>query len=325
MKIAFYSCKPYEINAFNKENNKHHIEYFEFPLNQFTAEKALGFEAVCIFVNDKVDLACIKVLKKQGVKIIALRCAGFNNVDIAACKEEDIIVVRVPSYSPHAVAEHTMALLLTLNRKTHRAYNRVRECNFSLQGLMGFDLYKKTIGIIGLGNIGKVFADICSGFGCEVLAFDPVVSSYKNIQVTSLDDLFARADILSLHCPLNKDTFHFINRESIAKMKSGIVLLNTGRGALIDTKAVIDALKMKKIGAFGIDVYEQEEGIFFGDHSEDIIQDDILMRLMTFPNVLVTSHQGFFTIEALQQIANTTLNNLSLIEAGKMPAQIVVF
>ncbi|MCC5792100.1 MAG: 2-hydroxyacid dehydrogenase [Legionellaceae bacterium] len=310
MKIDFFSSKPYEINYFEDISAKHQIHYITAPLNATTAYAVRDVDAVCVFVNDDLDKKCIEILAQNGVKFIALRSAGFNHVDLKACRDNGLKVVRVPEYSPHGVAEHAMALLLTLNRKTHRAYNRVREGNFSLVGLEGFDLHGKTVGIIGLGKIGKAFSDICHGFGMQVYAYDPCITAYKNTIMSGLDRLLKNADIISLHCPLTTDTRHIIHDKSIGMMKAGVYIINTGRGALIDTQALIQGLKSGKIGAVGLDVYEQESSVFFADHSLEIIQDDILMRLVTFPNVLITSHQGFLTQEALQEIARVTISNL---------------
>ncbi len=325
LKIDFFSSKPYEIRYFQSISSQHQINYISAPLNATTAYSVRGVEAVCIFVNDNLDKKCIEILAKNGVKFIALRSAGFNNVDLKACRANNLKVVRVPEYSPHGVAEHAMALLLTLNRKTHRAYNRVREGNFSLAGLEGFDLHGKKVGIIGLGKIGKAFSDICHGFGMQVYAYDPYVTSYKYAKIAELDGVLKNADIISLHCPLTTDTQHIINDKSISMMKAGVYIINTGRGALIDTQALIKALKSGKIGAVGLDVYEQESSIFFADHSLEIIQDDLLMRLVTFPNVLITSHQGFLTKEALQEIARVTISNLeSLAKNGKCKNEVTL-
>jgi D-lactate dehydrogenase len=321
MKIAFFSTKSYDREFFDKYVSTHKIIYFEAPLNEQTTNLAAGCNAVCVFVNDKLNAVVIAELKKVGVKLIALRCAGFNNVDLAAAQANNIKVVRVPAYSPHAVAEHAVALILTLNRKTHKAYNRVREGNFSLERLTGFDLYGKTVGVIGTGKIGEVFCKIMLGFGCRVLAFDLVENkdlAAKGVTFLPLMEVFQQADIVSLHCPLNEQTKHIINTQTIAAMKEGVMLINTSRGGLIDTVSVIDALKTGRIGYLGLDVYEQEEKLFFNDLSENIIQDDVIMRLLSFPNVLITSHQGFFTEEALTQIAQTTLANIDDFEAGKV-------
>ncbi|MHA6247414.1 2-hydroxyacid dehydrogenase [Pontibacter sp. CAU 1760] len=322
MKVAFFSTKKYDKQFFSEANDAfgHHLDFLEVPLNAHTAMLAKGYEAVCVFVNDQVGKEVLQVLAQQGVKVIALRCAGFNNVDLKAAAEMHIRVVRVPAYSPYSVAEHTLALILTLNRKTHRAYNRVKEGNFALNGLMGFDLHGKKVGLIGLGKIGLVTADILKGFGCEVLGYDiSVVPEATEIGVrrVELDTLFAESDIISLHCPLTPETKHLIDNASLQKMKQGVMLINTSRGALIDTRAVIGALKTEKISYLGLDVYEEEASLFFEDKSESVIQDDVFMRLLSFNNVLITGHQAFFTQEALQGIASTTLQNLTDFEAGR--------
>jgi D-lactate dehydrogenase len=317
MTIAFFNTKSYEQEYFDRFNKYHHINYLPVPLNETTVSLAAGHEVVCCFVNDRLNETVVKKLQTLGIRLIALRCAGFNNVDLKAAAEAGIKIVRVPAYSPHAVAEHAVALILTLNRKTHKAYNRVREGNFSLERLMGFDLFGKTVGVIGTGKIGALFAHIMKGFGCNVLAYDPYPNSAlikDGLQYASLEELLAKSDIISLHCPLTPETKNIINRDTIWKMKKGAMLINTSRGALIETNAVIEALKSGHLAYLGIDVYEQEETIFFNDLSETIIQDDVFMRLMSFPNVLITSHQGFFTEEALIQIAETTLNNISAFE-----------
>lgn len=314
MKIAFFSSKIYDKIYFNRYNTYHELKYFENPLNAESVDLTNGYDGVCVFVNDQLNAEVIAQLAARNIKIIALRCAGFNNVDLQAAQKHGIAVVRVPAYSPHAVAEHAVALIMTLNRKTHKAYNRVREGNFSLERLTGFDLYGKTVGVIGTGKIGEAFAFIMKGFGCKVLAYDihpnPVLIN-AGIQFVELDELFVQSDVISLHCPLTPQTNRLINSESLEKMKPNAMLINTSRGGLIDTKAVINALKNGKLGYLGIDVYEQEADLFFNDFSESIIQDDMLMRLMSFPNVLITAHQGFFTEEALTQIAQVTLQNLS--------------
>lgn len=319
MKIAFFSTKPYDKDYFEKQNKDHKLTFFEVSLNESSVKLAEGFDAICVFVNDKVNAAIIDKLANFGIKLIALRCAGFNNINLEATKNANISVVRVPAYSPHAVAEHAVALILTLNRKTHKAYNRVREGNFSLEKLIGFDLYQKTVGVIGTGKIGEAFVRIMLGFGCKVLAFD--ISENQElinagVKYCSLNDIFEQSDIISLHCPLNEKTIHLIDNQVIAKMKTGAMLINTSRGALIDTQAVVNALKSKKLGYLGLDVYEQEANIFFNDLSEEILVDDTLARLMSFPNVLITSHQGFLTEEALTQIAVITLNNITAFEQG---------
>ncbi|KAF2331946.1 2-hydroxyacid dehydrogenase [Flavobacterium daemonense] len=314
-KIAFFSTQPYDKAFFNKYNSDFgfELDYYETQLNLQTVVLIENASIVCVFVNDIVSEAVIRQLAEKNVKIIALRCAGFNNVDLEAAKKYNIKVCRVPAYSPQAVAEHAMAMILTLNRKTHKAYNRVREQNFSLNGLLGFDLFGKTIGIIGTGNIGRAFAKIALGFGCKVLAYDIVQNEEMikdGVSFVSLNEIFKSSDIISLHCPLNDQTKHVINDDSIALMKNSVMIINTSRGGLIETSAVIEGLKEGKIGYLGIDVYEQEEKLFFRDLSADIIQDDAIQRLMSFPNVLVTAHQAFFTNEALTQIALVTFNNI---------------
>ncbi|MDO8998062.1 2-hydroxyacid dehydrogenase [Sediminibacterium sp.] len=316
MKLVFFSAQPYDKSFFTQFNqNKHELVFIDIPLSEQTAELAAGADAVCVFVNDKVTAGVIQKLATGKTKIIALRCAGFNNVDIEAAKAAGIRVCRVPAYSPEAVAEHAVAMLLTLNRKTHKAYNRVREQNFSLQGLLGFNLHGKTIGVIGTGNIGKAFCKIMLGFGCKVMAFDLIANKEMESDGVVYQPLMdvLKADIISLHCPLNEQTKHLINKDTIALMKPGVVLINTSRGGLINTHDTIKALKSGQISALGIDVYEQEEKLFFRNLSEDIIQDDEIQRLMSFPNVLITAHQAFFTQEAMEQIATTTLNNIQLL------------
>ncbi|MFD1771134.1 2-hydroxyacid dehydrogenase [Sphingobacterium suaedae] len=324
MRIAFFSTQPYDRLFFEQENTSGEFDYqfFETHLGPHIVEIVQDVDAVCVFVNDKVNREVIQTLAGKGVRIIALRCAGFNNVDLNAAKEFGLSVCRVPAYSPEAVAEHTMAMLLTLNRKTHKAYNRVREQNFSLNGLLGFNLYGKTIGVVGTGKIGKAFCKIAQGFGCAVLAFDPYQDDElkdRGVTYVGLDELYGESDIVSLHCPLTPENKHLISSDSLGKMKDGVTLVNTSRGGLIDTLAVIDALKSRKIAGLAIDVYEQEEKLFFKDLSGTIIEDDTIQRLMSFPNVLITAHQAFFTDEALTQIARITLRNLQDIEAGLAP------
>ncbi|OLY90980.1 D-lactate dehydrogenase [Cnuella takakiae] len=331
MKITFFSTQPYDKQFFIEHNKHFHyeLEFFEMPLNAQTVSLVQDATVICVFVNDKVDAAILAQLKEKGVEIIALRCAGFNNVDLQAADSLAIQVCRVPAYSPEAVAEHAMAMILTLNRKVHKAYNRVREQNFSLQGLMGFDLYGKTVGVIGTGKIGKALCRILLGFGCNVLGFDLFVDrelEAAGVQYLPLIELLQQADIISLHSPLNDQTRHMINSQTLKLMKKGVMIINTSRGALIDTRAVIEALKTCQVGYLGIDVYEQEEKLFFHDHSEDIIEDDIIQRLMGFPNVLVTAHQAFFTREAMDEIAETTLHNIHAIlagEAAELPGKLV--
>ncbi len=321
MKTAVFSTRSYDREYLTRYNNSsaHHLAFFDVALYAGTAGLAAGYDAVCVFVNDRIDRETITLLATSGVRIIALRCAGFNNVDLEAAAEQHIKVVRVPAYSPHAVAEHAAALVLTLNRKTHKAYNRVREGNFSLERLMGFDLYHKTVGVVGTGRIGAVFCNIMLGFGCKVIATDIQESASlkeKGVEYLPLAEVWANADIISLHCPLTPETHHLINAAALSKMKAGVMLINTSRGGLINTPDAIGALKLGKLGYLGIDVYEQEEHLFFRDLSESIIQDDQIQRLISFPNVLITSHQGFFTHEALEQIAKITLGNLAAFEQG---------
>lgn len=321
MNIAFFSTKKYDQDFFDSTNTdfNHQLTFFETGLNEHTASLTKDFNAVCVFVNDDLNAATIDLLAKNGIQLIALRCAGFNNADLKAAAEKNIKVVRVPAYSPQAVAEHAVALILTLNRKTHKAYNRVRENNFSLEKLTGFNLYGKTVGIIGTGIIGQCFAKIMLGFGCKVLAYDIKPNEElksSGVEYVELEKLLKASDIISLHCPLNEHTHHLIDGNAFEKMKDGAMLINTGRGALIDTSAVVEALKSEKLGYLGIDVYEQESGLFFNDLSETVNKDDDFLRLMSFPNVLITGHQGFFTKEALEQIAQVTLQNLTDFENG---------
>lgn len=316
MKVAVFSTKSYDREYFEKfnNNNTHQLTYFEAPLNKNTVNLTPGFNAVCVFVNDKLDTQTIEGLSENNIKLIALRCSGFNNVDLEAAEKNGIKVLRVPAYSPQAVAEHAVALILTLNRKTHKAYNRIREGNFSLEKLTGFNLYGRTIGVIGTGRIGAHFCEIMLGFGCKVLAYDFIESDrlkQKGVIYQPFDSILEKTEIISLHCPLTPETKYLIDKNAFAKMKKGVMLINTSRGALINAKDAIEALKTEKLGFLGIDVYEQEEKLFFRDLSERIIQDEVIARLMTFPNVLITSHQGFFTREALEQIAITTLQNLT--------------
>jgi D-lactate dehydrogenase len=322
MRIAVFNTKPYDECFLTEANRRfgYELSFFEAHLNHKTVQLAAGYDAVCIFVNDVLDRELLVVLRQNGTGVVLLRCAGYNNVDLEAAAELGMIVARVPSYSPHAVAEHAMALILTLDRKTHRAYNRIREGNFSLEGLLGFDLYQKTVGIIGTGQIGTVMAGLVSGFGCRVLAYDMILNPEcvaKGVTYVSMDELLTQSDIISLHCPLTPETRHLINEEAISKMKEGAMLINTSRGGIIDTQAVIDGLKSGRIGALGLDVYEGESELFFEDLSSRVIQDDVFTRLLTFPNVLITGHQAFFTKEALQSIAETTLSNLKIIQEGR--------
>ncbi len=314
MKIAVFSTKPYDEEYLDKFNTYNiQLKYFEVPLNIDTVKLTGGYDGICVFVNDKVGADVIEKLAENGIKLIVLRCAGFNNVDLEAAEKNGVKIFRVPSYSPDSVAEHALALIMTLNRKTHKAYNRIREGNFSLDRLKGFDLKGKTVGVIGTGKIGAIFARIMLGIGCNVIAYDKYPSEElkkTGVNYVELDDLLAQSNVISLHCPLTEATKHIINKKTLANMKDGVMLINTSRGALIEALDAIEALKAGKLGYLGIDVYEQEEQLFFEDLSESIIQDDLIMRLISFPNVLITSHQGFFTEEALQQIAITTLKNI---------------
>ncbi|ELR71963.1 D-lactate dehydrogenase [Fulvivirga imtechensis AK7] len=315
-KVAVYSTKPYDKNFLQKAAQGHNVEfhYFEDSLSEETADFARGFEAVCIFVNDRATRHIVEKLAANGVRLIVLRSAGFNHVDLEAVADHGIKVVRVPAYSPYAVAEHALAMIMTLNRKTHRAFNRVRENNFSLNGLIGFDLHGKTVGVIGTGKIGSIFCKIMLGLGCNVIGNDPYPDEeVRKMGVTyhSLEELFRQSDIISLQCPLTPQTHHLINKDAIHLMKEGVMLINTSRGGLIDTKALITGLKSGKIGYLGMDVYEQEENLFFKDLSDQIIHDDLIMRLITFPNVLITSHQAFFTENAMKNIAETTVSNIN--------------
>jgi D-lactate dehydrogenase len=321
MKIAVFSSKPYDEKSFLQTNAtfNHEMVFFKEHLTEKTCALAEGFDAVCVFVNDKLDASLLEILASYQIRAIALRCAGFNNVDLVAAKRLKIPVVRVPAYSPHAVAEHALALILTLNRKTHRAYNRVREGNFALEGLLGFDLYGKTVGVIGTGKIGLTVVQILKGFGCRLLGYDVYPSDEckaLGLEYVSLETLYSQADVITIHCPLTPETQHLINEKAINHMKPGVMLINTSRGAIVDTAAIIEGLKCQKIGALGLDVYEEENELFFEDWSESIIQDDVFSRLLTFPNVLITAHQAFFTQEALSKIATITLQNLTDIETS---------
>ena len=311
MKIAFFDAKPYDRPGFDaySAGTGLEIKYFEAKLNEDTVSLASGFDGVCVFVNDTLNETVIDGLYALGIRCIALRCAGFNNVDIRACFGK-IRVFRVPAYSPYAVAEHAMALLLTVNRHTNKAYIRTRDFNFSLSGLTGFDLHGKTAGIVGTGKIGRTFADICKGFGMRVLAYDKFTSPDNGLAYVPLPELLAQADVVSLHCPLTSETRHMIDASAIAGMKPGVVIVNTSRGALIDTEALIDGLKRRRIGAACLDVYEEESDLFYEDRSDSIVEDDVLVRLISMPNVIVTSHQAFLTKEALNNIAAATVDNL---------------
>ena len=311
MKIAFFDTKDYDLPSFGKFAKERNIEFkfFETRLDEDTCGLARGFDGVCVFVNDDVSAPVIDKLYEYGVRIIALRCAGYNNVDLKACFGK-IHVVRVPAYSPYAVAEHTMALLLTSVRRIHKAYIRTKDFNFSLSGLTGFDLHGKTVGVIGTGKIGKIFIGICRGFGMNVIAYDKYPDPKADCTYVSLDELFRQSDVISLHCPLSEETYHIIGEESIPKLKKGAIILNTSRGALIDADALLDGIKRRIVGAACLDVYEEETDVFFHDFSGHIVEDDTLARLISMPNVIVTSHQAFLTEEALENIADTTTQNL---------------
>ena len=317
MKIAFFDAKSYDKPGFDHyaENTGIKIKYFEARLNEDTASLAAGYDAVCVFVNDEVNAAVVNKLHELGIKMIALRCAGFNNVDLKAC-EGKIRVFRVPAYSPYAVAEHAMAMFLTINRRIHKAYIRTKEFNFSLNGLAGFDMHGKTVGIIGTGKIGRIFADICRGFGMNILAYDKFPAANSGLNYVDLPELFSKSDIISLHCPMTPDTYHLINEETIGMMKKGVNIINTSRGGLIDTEALIEGIKNKKVGSACLDVYEAEGNMFYNDNSGHIMQDDDLARLISMPNVIVTSHQAFLTEEALDNIASTSIDNMLKFEAG---------
>ena len=326
--IAFFDAKPYDKPSFDSyaEGKGISIKYFETKLNEDTVELAHGFDGVCVFVNDTVNSAVIDRLCEMGVKLVALRCAGFNNVDVKYAFGK-IHVLRVPAYSPYAVAEHTMALLLTSIRRIHKAYIRTRDFNFSLSGMTGFDLHGKTVGVIGTGRIGRVFIDICRGFGMRVLAYDKFpaegLDNGDTVRYVTLDELFESSDIISLHCPLTEDTYHIIDENSLAKCKRGVVILNTSRGALVDAEALLGGIKSRHIGAACLDVYEEESALFFEDFSGHILDDDILARLISMPNVIVTSHQAFLTEEALMNIAETTISNIfDMLNAGQCPNEV---
>lgn len=322
-KIAFFDTRSYDKEAFTKENEKfgYEIDFFDFKLNEKTALTAKGFDAVCVFVNDVVNADVISILKNCGIKIILLRCAGFNNVDLAAAEKAGIEVVRVPAYSPHAVAEHGAALLLSLTRHIPQAYLRTKTVNFNIEGLTGRDLFGLTAGVFGTGKIGQCMADILKGFGMKVICYDPFPNEKwaeeKGFSYVDIDTIFKESDVLSFHCPLTDETYHIVNHDNMKKMKSDAVIINTGRGALIDTKALVHALKHKHIGGAALDVYEEESAFFFKDCSAEIIADDVLARLLTFPNVLITGHQAFLTTTALSNIAEVTLNNFSSFLSGK--------
>lgn len=322
--VAFYDTKPYDREYFERtpDAGRMRRQFHEFRLSSETAASVDGAQAVCVFVNDRLDAPCLKQIHQAGVRLVALRCAGFNNVDLPAAKSLGLVVTRVPAYSPHAVAEHTIALLLALNRKIHRAYNRVREHNFSLSGLVGFDLHGKTVGVVGTGRIGRIVAQIFRGFGTEVLAFDPFPApdwaAAHGVRYTDFETLLSTSHIVSLHLPLTPQSRHLLSAETFARMRPGAFLVNTSRGKLVDTTALIEALKSGQLGGVALDVYEEEEGIFFEDHSGEILHDDELSRLLTFPNVLITAHQAFLTQEALSEIARVTTANLVRFAEGQL-------
>lgn len=326
MKVAFFSTKPYDRQFFDEANaaagHPHRFLYLEAHLNLKTVPLAEGAAAVCPFVNDEVDRDVLACLARTGTRLIAIRGAGFNNVDILAAERLGILVARVPAYSPHAVAEHAVALMLTLNRKTHRAFARVREGNFSLDGLLGFDLHGRTVGIIGTGRIGMALARILTGFGCKLLGNDPFENDeFRSVggSYVALDVLLSSSEIISLHCPLTPETHHLIDSAAIERMRNGVMLINTSRGDVIDTRAVIDGLKSGRLGYLGLDVYEEEADLFFEDLSDRVISDDVFARLLTFANVLITGHQGFFTRDAMQAIASSTIANISQFERTGRP------
>jgi D-lactate dehydrogenase len=330
MKVAVFSAKSYDRQFLEAANlcHGHELIFLEPRLTETTASLSAGCQAICVFINDTLNGSTVKAIAEQGVQLIALRSAGFNHVDLKATKALGLTVVRVPAYSPYAVAEHAVALILALNRKIYRAYNRVRDDNFSLEGLIGFDLHGSTVGIIGTGKIGQCFAQIMQGFGANLLAYDVQPNPHCEsigVEYVTLATLFAVSDVISLHCPLTPQTRHLVNPESVSLLKEGMMLINTSRGGLLDTLAVIEGIKSGKVGYLGIDVYEQEEGLFFEDLSNTIIQDDTFQLLQSFPNVLITAHQGFFTRNALANIADTTLANITNFEQGKdCPNQVQV-
>lgn len=326
MRTAFFSTKDYDRRFFEAAGADHELVFHEPRLSLETAALADGFESICVFVNDSVDRDVLTHLSQGGLRLVALRCAGFNNVDLEAATELGVQVVRVPAYSPYAVAEHTIAMILALNRRIYKAYNRVREGDFRLDGLLGFDLHGRTAGVVGTGKIGECVCRILKGFGCDVLAFDPNRNpNCEELGVTyvPLEELLQRSDVITLHCPLVPATHHLIDADAIGRMRDNVMLINTSRGAIIDTPAVIEALKNGKVGWLGIDVYEEEADLFFEDLSDEVIRDDVFARLTTFPNVLITGHQAFFTMEALSQIAGTTLQNITDIESGQRCSNLV--
>jgi D-lactate dehydrogenase len=317
MKVAVFSAKKYDQDGFSQwADPSLQFSYFDSRLNPLNVKLAQGCHAICAFVNDELSADVLQQMSEIGIEMVALRCAGFNNVDLDAAKALGIRIARVPAYSPEAVAEHTVAMMLTLNRKLHKAFNRVRDDNFAIDGLLGFNMHGKTVGLIGTGRIGVATARILQGFGCKLLCYDVAPAAELKDHYVSLNELYAQSDIISLHCPLNPATQHLINNDSLAKMRDGVMLINTSRGGLVNTKTVIDGLKSRKIGYLGLDVYEQEADIFFENLSEQVIDDELFKRLLTFPNVLITSHQAFFTKEALQQISSITSDNLMAFAGG---------
>ena len=329
MKIAVFNTKKYDIQYFKEGNAQfnHDLVFFEPHLDKYTSNLAEGFDAVCPFVNDTLDAAAIANLHELGIRLIALRCAGFNNVDLEAAERCSITVCRVPAYSPYGVAEHTISLMLALNRKIHRAHNRIHEGNFSLMGLMGFEMREKTAGVIGTGKIGQNVVRILHGFGCNIIAYDPFPNEYckkLGARYVSLDEIFQNSDIISLHVPLIHETYHLINENTIHKMKNGVMLINTSRGGLINTPHILEGLKSGKIGYLGLDVYEEEGHLFFEDLSDVVLQDDVFARLLTFPNVIITGHQAFFTETAVRNIVETTLSNATHFTSGTIPKENIV-
>ncbi len=318
-RIAFFSTQSYDRRFFEDQNNGHQFEFFETRLKSKTVELAKGFDGVCVFVNDRLNEEVLNALAEIGVKLVALRCAGFNNVDLKAAEKAGVRVMRVPAYSPEAIAEHALALIMTLARRTHKAYNRVRDGNFSLERLMGFTIHGRTTGVIGTGQIGRAFCNIMLGLGTRVIAYDKYPSEEmknKGVEYMELDEVLEKSDILSLHCPLTPETHHLINQDTLKKMKKGAMLVNTGRGKLVNTAAVIKSLREDHLGSLAIDVYEEEEKLFFRDLSDYVIRDDQIAQLMIFPNVLITAHQGFFTKESMEEITRITLKNFEDFEKG---------
>ncbi len=328
MKVAIFSTKPYDREFFEEANRTtgHELVFHESRLSIHTYRLAEGFPAVCAFVNDELDASVLLALSRQDTRLVAMRCAGFNNVDLRAAEQLEVTVTRVPAYSPRAVAEHTIALILSLARHLHKAYNRIRDGNFALNGLLGVELFEQTVGVIGTGKIGAIVADILAGFGCKLLAYDvkpnPEVEA-RGVRYVELNELFAESDLVSLHCPLMPATYHIIDDEALARMKQGVMLINTSRGKLIDTQAVIRALKSGKISSLGLDVYEEEADLFFEDLSNRVIQDDVFARMLTFPNVIITGHQAFFTRRAMRAIADETLANITAVEKGDTPPGLI--